>query len=182
MSESVEELLAEVIDSRVHMINTMIPGIVESFNERDMTVDVVLCIKRVNDQGIEEEYPKLIDVPVLYPRSANFGLYFPLKKGDGVELRFSQRDVSQYLSTGSSVKPATSRRFNLSDAVASPGLFPLSSKMTVANKKAICISSKNSHIEITDTSTIIECGMKLTVTKDSVKIGDSFEVFATDQP
>jgi hypothetical protein len=64
-------------------------------------------------------------VSISYPRAGRFYITWPLKKGDLVELVFSETSRDNYQAgDGGEVDPDDFRRFDLSDAYALPGACP----------------------------------------------------------
>lgn len=177
----IEVLIVEAIDRRVGLVNTCLPAIVESFNSDKCTVDVKLAIQRLDADGKAVDMPKLVNIPVQYPRSNKCGVYFPLSQGDAVTVFFIQSDASEYIDGGNILPPSSARRYSLSDGFAVPGDINVSNTPKVADKKAISVFTEKSYVSITDDETILSCGMEVSITKDSVKIGDAVEIFAQDQ-
>ncbi len=133
MTESRDPTLAEVLrtamDSRLADLHVSLPGRVEKMHADIQAVDVKPLIHRrsENPDGseIDESIPVVPRVPICYPRAGKFYITWPLKKGDLVELVFTEqsRDVFK-AGDGQEVDPDDFRRFDLTDAVALPGAYP----------------------------------------------------------
>jgi len=127
-----EELLRHAITYFLSDVHTMLPAKVEEYFPEEQKVDVKPLIKRrvvgEDAEEILEELPIIPDVPVRFPRTANFFITFPLQPGDLVMLVFAERSLDNWLAgTGEDTDPDEFRMHDLSDAVAMPGLYPFSS-------------------------------------------------------
>ncbi len=116
------------VEARLLDMHTMIPGQVVSYDKDFQTCEVAICIKR-SVNGVENQLPTLKGIPVNFSRSASAGTTFILKKGDGVSLVFSERNLDKFKTAGAGFIPIDARKFDLSDAVAFPGLFPIKGAM-----------------------------------------------------
>ena len=109
----------KVLMSGVH---TALPGqILEYDGSRAVTVQPMVS-KKLTD-GTYLKLPKIVDVPLIFPGSTQGVFRFPIKKGDGVLLVFSERSIEEWMNSGKVGEPEDIRRFSLSDAIAIPGLF-----------------------------------------------------------
>lgn len=139
MSEIGEQTptMAEIIRAALRglqlEINTMFPGEVISYNPLNQTCEVQISLKKTKiDPPAILSRPRLLDVPVVFPRSGTGGTFFPLKKGDTVMLVFCQRSMDDWTDNGGEVEVRDTRLHNITDAVAIPGLFPLSGVISPA--------------------------------------------------
>ena len=116
-SQVLESLMESVgIDLRVGC-----PGIIKSVNTDGITADIVPAIKQ---NGATAKDPIIPDVPLMFPRSGDATLYFPVSAGDAVWLAFSDRSIEEWLA-GDGEEEVTAddpRTHDITDAVA----FPLS--------------------------------------------------------
>lgn len=101
-----------------------IPCIVQSYNADHNTVECQPVIKeRIINQNEEIEYmnlPLLVDVPVAYPQSSSYGVYFPLQRGDECLVVFSDLSIDNFWVSGDVENPVEERRHDLSDGIAIP--------------------------------------------------------------
>lgn len=127
-SPELVEVLRAAIDSRLQEVNTALPGQIDTYDALTQKASVKPLLKNTIqlDDGSEltEDLPIITDVPVAFPRSTNFKVTFPLKKGDYVLLVFNQRSIDQYMQKGSDTDPVDFRMHQLADAVAYPGFYP----------------------------------------------------------
>ena len=123
------QLWRKILDSRLAEVHTAIPGKVTKFDAATQTVDVQPMIKHVvetRDGGeLEESYPEIYNVPVMYPRSGAYFVAFPLVVGDFVTILFNEWSIDRFRDAGTEVHPVDVQRHAFSGAVAFPcGPFP----------------------------------------------------------
>lgn len=110
-------------ETHLSEVNTTMPGKVISYNAEKNRAIVRPSLPKMLANGEELPAPDVVEVPVSWPKGmgGTAGLTLPLKPGDGVTLHFAQRSLEGWLA-GRDVAPDDPRRFDLSDAVAVPGL------------------------------------------------------------
>lgn len=119
-----EDSIKEAIRAGLVTVNTCLPGTIVSFDSTKQTAVVQVSLKR-NLNGVIQDVAQLADVPVKFARAGGFAMTFPVASGDRCELRFSQRSLANWSQeSGSSVDPADTRLFDLSDAISDMGLYP----------------------------------------------------------
>lgn len=126
---SLADVIMAAIDSRLINTHTAIPGEIVSYKKSEQTAQVKVAIER-SIEGEVVNYPILDDLPVVFPRSSAGGILFDLLPGDGCLLVFSERNLDRWRSSGSGQPPLDGRKFDISDAMVIPGLFPTSDKAT----------------------------------------------------
>lgn len=125
---SEHEVLLEAIRSQVARVHTALPGVVVSYDEATQTASVRPAFKfayRDATDGTVKRYtpPAIPKVPVAFPGGGDFSITWPLAAGDSVLLVFSERSLDEWRQVaGSGHEPGDLRRFDLSDAIAYPGL------------------------------------------------------------
>lgn len=108
-------------DSVSFDIRVAMPGIVESWNPSQQTVDVRLAIReKVTNGGseTETEIPLLVDVPVVMPRAGGYVLGFAPCEGDECLVVFADMCIDSWWQSGDVQSQADSRRHDLSDGFA----------------------------------------------------------------
>ncbi len=105
---------------------TAMPGIVQAVDFTTMTCEVQPAIKgAVQDKDgnvTSVKYPKLVDVPIVFPSAGGFMVTLPLKVNDEVLVCFAARCIdSWWQSGGYNNVPAEARMHDLSDGFAIPG-------------------------------------------------------------
>jgi hypothetical protein len=134
-SPNLAELLRVAMENRLLEVHTSLPGRVEKINASTQTVDVKPLIKRryADPDGteVDESLPVIPRVPLAFPRAGNFKITWPIRKGDLVDLVFTETSRDNFKAgDGGEVDPDDFRRFDLSDAVAYPGGHPESKALT----------------------------------------------------
>ncbi len=153
---SLGTLLNEAISARLREVHVAFPGIVDSYNVTKQTADITPAVRPAwidieGDRQVEA-LPKLVDVPVLWPRGAGYFLACPLEAGDTVLIVISETALENWRAQDRTVDSSDVRKFDLSDAVAIPGLFPTprplesvnSSSMTLGADDGVIISINKS--------------------------------------
>ena len=124
MKESFIDVLDNWLLSRLTDIHTIIPGrISQYYGHEKRKAKIELSIKYKTKDGHLLEYPLIDNVPVVFPSSSDFSLVFPLKEKDGVLVVFSEVGIGNYLNSDNVVESDSIDRFDLSDAIAIPGLW-----------------------------------------------------------
>ena len=128
-SPNLAEVIRQAIEYRLADVHTSIPGRVEKIDTETQTVDVKPLIKRqyANPDGSEviESLPVIPRIPLSFPRAGKYYITWPIKKGDLVELVFTESSRDNYKAgSGKEIEPDDFRRFDLSDAYAIPGAYP----------------------------------------------------------
>lgn len=106
--------------------NTVVPAIVERQND-NFRIECTPALNRKYPDGSILEYKPIVNVPLVYPRTRQAIFRLPkLQRGDTVLVLFAQKALDTWLSSsdGSKVSPDDPRRFDITDAIAIPGLYP----------------------------------------------------------
>lgn len=158
-----ESLLASWWEYQKLTIFTSIPAVVVGVSDIEQgRVHVKPLINEVGSDGVGTEWPTILSVPVIFPSSNTTAITFPIDKGDGVLLVFSQQGLDVFKSgDGSFASPSDLRMFDRRDAVAIPGLWPFSksknkkSSRTLPHSTDDCVIAHN-------IGTDSECEVRLT--------------------
>ena len=101
-------------------IRVALPGIIQSFDPCAVTAVVqpaIRYIERDNDGNkVTQDYPLLVDVPVVFPRGGGCTLTFPVKAGDECLVIFADRCIDFWWQSGGIQEPVDGRMHDLSDA------------------------------------------------------------------
>ena len=128
------DIILSAIRSQMLDLYTFMPATVLDYDALLQTCTVQPAFKATYiDPPKTESLPKIQDVPVIFNRSSTRGAQFPLKKGDGVGLMFSQRSLDDWASKSNSVNDVqltSARTHDINDAVAIPGLFSDAGKLS----------------------------------------------------
>lgn len=117
-------VLQGAVDSALARVNTCMPAQVVKVDVAKGRCDVQPCLKRQNVKGEIVQLPVIVDVPIATYRAGKAFVSLPVKVGDFVELRFSQRSLDEWKAKGGIVDPQDTRKFQMSDAIAYPGVYP----------------------------------------------------------
>lgn len=115
-------LLRLAVSEHLRNVNTCLPGRVVDYDPATQTATIQPLLKNKLPDGTEETLPPLIKVPVVFPRAGGASITYPLSKGDGVMLNFSQRSLDEWKGNGGEQLVDDPRMLDLSDAIATPGL------------------------------------------------------------
>lgn len=118
MTGAVEAAMAEM--------HTCMPGRVESYDDDTQSCSVQPLIKRAyfDETGARktELLPIIHHVPVMFQGAGGRRIKFPVRRGNIVLILICEASLDKWLQQGGTVDPLDDRRFDLSDAVAIPGL------------------------------------------------------------
>ena len=118
---SLERLAQVAINSALKDVHTALPGIIEAFDSDTQLAEIQIAVSRiyVNDRVIP--IPKLIKVPVWFPRGGGFTITLPVKKGDECLVVFNERSIDNWNKFGDVRKPNDKRKHDISDGIAFVG-------------------------------------------------------------
>jgi hypothetical protein len=106
------------------------------------------------DSPAPELHPIVEDVPVVYPGGGGFFFTFDILPGSYVLLLFAERSIENWANLGGIGDPQSTRKCDLSDAIAIPGLLPLPNILVPpVDPLAATIRNKlgTSYVKVTDT-------------------------------
>jgi len=116
---TLEEVLDQVVTSRLQSVYTSLPGRVLAFNPFSSTC-TVQPFPAIYQDGEAVDLPVLHGVPVGFPSGGGASITYPLESGDVVLLVFASAPLGRYREDGAEGDPSDVRRFDLSDAWALP--------------------------------------------------------------
>lgn len=102
-------------------LRVAIPGIIQSFNPSEQTVEVKPAIRECLVFDGEEQWtdiPLLVDVPIVLPRAGGYSLTMPIKPGDECLVVFSDMCMDAWWQSGGTQNQVECRRHDLSDGFA----------------------------------------------------------------
>ena len=177
-----EELFRVVNDYFTQDLHTCMPGRIETYDPETQKCSVKPTIKRrvvmMDGQETLEELPVIPDVPVVFQRSTEFFLSFPLRRGDLVAIHFAERSLDAWLSgAGEDTDPGELRRFDLTDAIAVPGLYPFRRALKDAHAVNLVLGHDNDgmQLHITPNGT---CEFRVNgASQEAVMLGNAFKVW-----
>ena len=133
---------------------TALPGIVQSFDPDEMTVQVqpAMQIRVRPEKGnpIWKKLPVLIHCPVVFPSAGGFALTLPIQNGDEVLIMFASRCIDAWWQQGGTDgQPPELRMHDLSDGFVIPG--PVSKPQVLSN-----VSTSTAQLRTKDGNAYIE--------------------------
>ena len=153
------ETLKHAVNAILSDVHTALPGVIESYDPSKRSATVKPTLKKKFLSGEELDYPIIGAVPVIFPSGGGASITFPLSRGDGVWILFSERSIEAYLSGSGQIQtPSSARKFALSDAVCIPGLFPFSGIPTNGYTNGLELLYKNTKVQINDNDVVMEKG------------------------
>ena len=129
-------VIAQAISASLRDLHTAMPGQIESYDSTTAKANILPLINRQLPDGTILQLPVIQQVPVCWPRTSQGIIHFPLQRGDGVLVIFSERSLDEWLTAGGSVAPEDKRIMDLTDAIAIPGLFDFSKTTPALNDNA----------------------------------------------
>lgn len=145
LTSAIENTIRTLLASEVH---TCLPGRIETYEFKKQRATVKPLIKKKYLDGDIQELPVLTNVPVVFPRTKKSGITFPLVRGDGVLIAFSERALERWKSSGRDAEPGDPRKFDLSDGVAIPGLFSFADDNLASNDNDLEIHHQGQTVTI----------------------------------
>lgn len=130
------DVLKNVVRSDRLELNTCLPAKVESYDASTQTCVVQPSLKRTSMKGEIVSRPKIHNVPVIFPRTASYGISFPIAAGDSVLLVFSQRSLDDWIDKGTEDAVNDARLHDITDAIAIPGLYSTADAIDPAQETA----------------------------------------------
>lgn len=136
LTPTLSTVIREAITSRLLDVHTSLVARVDSYDASTQTCECTPVVKRTisdeNDEKIQEQLPKLSNVPVQWLRGGGFFCSLPLQKGDHVTLMFQESAIGQWRDSGEISDPGDLRRHGLGYPIAIPGIAPNSGKLADA--------------------------------------------------
>lgn len=140
---SIGELILEAARGELARSHVALPARVVSYDQVTQTCavqpDVRARYRTPEGESVAYQLPQITSVPVAFPAGGGCSITWPLAADDEVLLVICERSLDEWKSTaGSDCTPRDKRRFDLTDAVAIPGLRSPGAPLTeVANALVI---------------------------------------------
>ena len=126
---TLSQLLKESFRRQIENVYTAYPATVIEYDNENLQVSISLDVKELRD-GRELDLPVLNNVPVLFPRSGNAHVIFPISIGSKGLIVFSQRSIDGWIELGKALVPDDPRTHNINDGIFIPGLSPKNDLIT----------------------------------------------------
>lgn len=124
----IKALVRAIVHRELSQVRTMTVGQVVEYDAASNSAKIRLCVRQIRTLDPNNlttvDMPILEDVPVQQFGSGKLLLSVPPAVDSYGTVLFSDRDLEAWLMAGGTVDPTSSRRWDLSDAVFIPGLYP----------------------------------------------------------
>jgi len=122
-----DDLKAEILS----IVNCVEIGKISKVTPGSQTVEIIIQIKRVSEDGTSIQYPVLVDCPYFVLQGGGAYLDIPISVGDGCIVLFNDRNIDNWWASGQVADPEDFRKHSLSDALAIVGINPSSSPLSM---------------------------------------------------
>lgn len=126
---TISDAVRAAIQYQLANIHTVMLATFTSFDSSDCSASVKPSINKNYMDGTTNNPPVIHKVPVLFPVAGSASITFPINPGDHCLLVFCERSTEEWKRLGINEKPLDRRKFDLSDAIAIPGVLPFTSSM-----------------------------------------------------
>lgn len=158
------QTVLDAIESRLVGLHTFLPGHVVKVDVAAGKCDVQPDIKRVGADGVAKTLPPIPNCPINAYRAGLAAVYLPVKVGDKVAIKFCERSLDIWLTTGGTVDPNDARKHHLSDAVVYPGMYDFSdppvgadpTKLVIVNDRVKILQDPSGLISIVNAAGTME--------------------------
>jgi len=141
------ELLEQAIESKLADVRVSMPGYIENYDPDKLIADVRPALKKQYTDGDIQDLPVIPSVPVVWQSGTDSALVMPLKRGDPVLLVFSERSLDLWQTRGGVQAPGDPRKFDLTDAIAIPGLKSQVSKSLAEDAETLLLVYKSAKLK-----------------------------------
>ena len=151
-------------------MHTALPGEIKSYDPDKGVATVLPKAKFTKPDGSTMDFPEISGVPVMFPQSKNVTIAWPIKKGDGCLLVFSEQALDYWMY---GKETDTKLKFDLTNAIAIPNLTSggNSTMKLACDEDAVAIAAGDTTVKITPSTAQAEVGgTVLTVSPDGVSI------------
>jgi len=153
--DTVASIVNEILQDNVRL---SMPAVIVSVAEypTSQMIDVKPLVNNLYKDRLAVEYPIIFRVPVVLLGGGGALISVPLKIGDIVKLDFSRDSLDEFLQSRGDkpVTPSTFRRYNLTDAIATPAL-----PTNISNLKP---NATDLEIKLLDSSGGLNASVKMT--------------------
>ena len=157
-------------------------ALIDVYDPVTQTASIEIAVNRITEHGFKP-HPILQRVPVIFPGNRLHAIHLELQKGDEGYLLFSQRDIDNFLETGTVTDPNTKRMFSVDDAFFIPCQLSAAKPINNCKNDGVIITKRNGasffHMRNDDT-----CDMEINtffIKGDIVHTGDHQQTGNFDQ-
>ena len=129
-------------------MHTALPGEIKSYDPGKGVATVLPKAKFTKPDGSTMDFPEISGVPVMFPQSKNVTIAWPIKKGDGCLLVFSEQALDYWMY---GKETDTKLKFDLTNAIAIPNLTSggNSTMKLACDEDAVAIAAGDTKAKIT---------------------------------
>lgn len=175
-TKTLDQIIWWAISNYLMEVHTCLPGKIIKVRDNN-EVDVQPLLKQLfMTSKAAESIPAMQNVPVIVPRGTDYWIKLPIAVGDTGLILFSERSLDIWLEQGGEVDPDDVRKFDLSDAMFIPGLYPFdqqlpgdATELTLHNALAEIVMKKSGKFKITNgTNELVDLTEQLTIQTNSL--------------
>ena len=157
----------------VNEVHTALPGKIISYSATSGTASIQPVGKYRTARGKALDYPIITEVPIVFPYCyrADVGIAFPVVKGDTCLIIVSEIELDEWRKGASS---EGSLRFDLSSAIAIPGLLKTGSKIAAkaSDRRAVIIGAPGTEVCVSSEGVEIGVGeVTFAVSESGIAVG-----------
>ena len=158
MEAELTEAITNIVLNALADVHTALPAKVVSYDHTKRKANCKPLIKKAYRDGTQLSLPIINNVPVVWLGTKKGMVHFPLEKDDGVLLIFSERPLDTWLTTDIEDVPKDGRKFDLTDAIAIPGLFSFKGDSLADNNDDAIVKYLDSEVRLKgDGDIVINC-------------------------
>jgi hypothetical protein len=142
-----QQSIVHAIEQRIAKnIRVALPALIESYDYKQQKADIRINLAELNADESSTEYPILVSVPVMHPRSGGASITMPVKAGDSCLVIFSDRDLAKWKLGAEEQSVQTRRMHSLNDAIAICGLTQFTQETELENENEMLIRYSDTDI------------------------------------
>jgi hypothetical protein len=153
------EMLRKSMEGHTNELRVAMPGVVVSYDSSAQTATIQPAIKEkllINGVVSDEDFPLLVDVPIMFPGGGGYALTFPISAGDEVLVIFADMCIDSFWqSGGTDNNQIDKRRHDLSDGMAIPTRLSQASKLPSVSTSGVELRSEDGSMSMKITGSAI---------------------------
>ena len=151
---SLINLVEAIRENIFSTLNCHAIGKIESFDSVNQTANISILYQRkvenFEETNSREDYPLLIDVPLIVLGGGKGSIRFPIETGDNCILFFNDRDIDNWYSSGAKTPLASNRKHSFSDALALIGPKSLANTFSDYDKNRTELVHDKTQVSLSD--------------------------------
>lgn len=159
---SLADLMNAVKRQIMLQMNCHAIGRVQSFNALEQTVRATIAYKRKFSRRLPngtyrtelQDYPILVDCPVVVVGGGSGSLTFPIEEGDECVLLFNDRSIDDWFSSGQVGEVKSLRLHSMSDGIALVGVRSIPNVLSDYDTDKTVLQQGNTKIKLGDKITV----------------------------